>query len=130
MFTKCDLKPLELNDNNIFLGIVRYNENKIKNNLERLIEQERKNLQVIKIGKIDFEKSDQFIISALNDYYKRITEATEEEKNTMLSNYNRLYESWTLLNQAKAINNFHAMEEYYESLSYQLYLLGYKMTKN
>ncbi len=59
-----------------------------------------------------------------------MNEANKSEKETMLQNYNRLYNSWTILNQAKQQGQYKTMEDSYDEISYQLYLLGYKMSNN
>ena len=132
MFSKCDFRTLKLNDGNNYLGIVRFN--------KKILDQEEfrkpffrdSNMKLIlKIGKRNYSLSDQFIITALNDYYKRMNEANNKtEQETMLTNYNRLYNSWTLLNQAKRHHQYKMMEDSYDEISYQLYLLGYKMSNN
>lgn len=131
MFSKCDLKSVELNDGNKFLGIIKYNEKLVEeDNFLKPFIHDQAMKQVLSIGKRDYQKSDNFISTSLNDYYKKIGTASNQEREVMLENYNRLYQSWTLLNQAKASNNQAMVEEYYESLSYQLYLLGYKMSND
>jgi len=130
MFTKCDLKTLELLDGNTFLGIVKSNENAIPKIFLRPFLRENSPKQIVRVGKRNYMLSDQFISASLNDYYKRINNTKEVERNIMLENYNRLYQSWTLLNQAKSAQNYRLMENYYDSLFYQLYLLGYKMSNN
>lgn len=131
MFNKCDFKALELNDNSTFVGIIRYNDHIIpKQRFLRPFIRDCSMKQIIKIGKRDYNKSDQFISAALNDYYKRISTSPEAERNNMITNYNRLYQSWTILNQSKINRNYKTMEDCYDSLSYQLYLLGYKMADN
>lgn len=132
MFSKCDFRILKLNDNNIYLGIVRFNENLLNQGEFRKPFFRDTNMKLIlKVGKRNYNLSDQFIISALNDYYKRMNEAgNKTEQETMLANYNRLYNSWTLLNQAKSNHQYKMMEDSYDEISYQLYLLGYKMSNN
>lgn len=131
MFTKCDLKAMELNDGNAFLGIIKYNENLIKNeNFLVPFIREQRMLSVISVGKRDYKNTDIFISQSLNDYYKKINSAKKDEKERMLETYNRMYQCWTLLNQAKQVGNRKIMEDYYESISYQLYLLGYKMSND
>ena len=124
MFSKCDFKTVKLNDNNSYYGLIRYNE------FQKPFIREQTSKQIAKIGKRNYQLSDQFIISALNDYYKRMNEANKSEKETMLQNYNRLYNSWTILNQAKQQGQYKTMEDSYDEISYQLYLLGYKMSNN
>ena len=92
MFDKCDLKAVELSDNNTFLGIVKYNEFLVKeDNFLKPFLRDQNMKQIIRIGKKD-------------------------------------YQSFTLLNQAKQTGNQKAMDDYYDSISYQLYLIGYKMS--
>lgn len=132
MFSKCDFRILKLNDDNNYLGIVRFNENLLNQGEFRKPFFRDTNMKLIlKVGKRNYNLSDQFIISALNDYYKRMNEAgNKTEQETMLANYNRLYNSWTLLNQAKSNHQYKMMEDSYDEISYQLYLLGYKMSNN
>lgn len=130
MFTKCDLKPFELNDNSILLGFVQVNETIFnQRKISIPIERDTNPKLIIRIGKRNYEEYDKFIIAALNDYYKRINDASENEKALMLANYNQLYHSWTKLNQAKTQGNTN-IDAIYDSLSYQLYLLGYKMSND
>lgn len=132
MFSKCDFRTLKLNDNNNYLGLVRYNENLL--NKESFIKPFLRDLNsklISKVGKRNYNLSDQFIVGALNDYYQRMNQATNKmEQETMLANYNRLYNSWTILNQAKTNHQYKMMEDSYDEISYQLYLLGYKMSNN
>ena len=129
MFDKCDLKAVELSDNNTFLGIVKYNEFLVKeDNFLKPFLRDQNMKQIIRIGKKDYQSFDQFISVSLNDYYKKINNAKKEERERMLEIYNRLYQSFTLLNQAKQTGNQKAMDDYYDSISYQLYLIGYKMS--
>jgi hypothetical protein len=131
MFSKCDFKTVKLNDNNSYYGLIRYNEALIlQNEFQKPFIREQTSKQIAKIGKRNYQLSDQFIISALNDYYKRMNQANKSEKETMLQNYNRLYNSWTILNQAKQQGQYKTMEDSYDEISYQLYLLGYKMSNN
>lgn len=131
MFAKCDFKTLELNDNSNYLGIVKVNESLLKRaDLNQPINRDKNPKLLIKVGKRDYAKCDEFIITSLNDYYNRMSSATQKDREMMLLNYNRLYESWTNLNQAKSNQDFSNLDEQYDSLSYQLYLLGYKMSKN
>jgi hypothetical protein len=129
MFSKGDLKTLKLNDNNYYWGMIRYNENLINQNdfLKPFCRDVSPKL-ILKIGKRNYALSDQFIIMSLNDYYKRMNEAPKNEKERMIENYNRLYKSWTTLNQAKQNRQYKIMEDSYDEISYQLYLLGYKMS--
>lgn len=131
MFSKCDFKTLKLNDNNYYLGIIRYNEKEL--NQSEFLKPFYRDLTpklILKIGKRNYPLYDQFIITSLNDYYKRMNEASKNEQENMLQNYNRLYNSWTILNQAKQNHQYKIMEDSYDEISYQLYLLGYKMSNN
>ncbi len=129
MFAKFDLKTLELHDGNTFCGLVKYNAEKMKAIFHRPIYRDNNPKMINKIGKRDYAIFDKFIVSALNDYYTRMNATTkDDEKNKMLENYNRLYGSWVILNQAKANNQYKIMEDSYDEISYQLYLLGYKMS--
>lgn len=131
MFSKCDFKILELNDNFNFMGIVKLNDSLLKRaNFIQPIFRNTSPLIIQKVGKKDYHQYDEFIITSLNDYYNRMSSASQKDREMMLLNYNRLYESWTKLNQAKSNQDFSNLDEQYDSLSYQLYLLGYKMSKN
>ena len=46
----------------------------------------------------------------------------------MLAIYYRLYNSWTILNQSKTTGQYKIMEDAYDEISYQLYLIGYKLS--
>ncbi len=130
MFTKCDLKPFELNDNSIFLGLVQVNETIFEQGpVSFPVVRDTNPKLIIRIGKRNYEEYDKFIIAALNDYYRRIDVAAESEKALMLTNYNQLYHSWTMLNQVKSQGGAN-IDSIYDSLSYQLYLLGYKMSND
>ena len=130
MFSKANFKILKFNDGSLYLGLIEANLEFLSQNLfvqpiVRDISQKR----IIKIGKRNYQLSDQFIITALNDYYKRINEtSSEEDRNIMLANYHRLYNSWTILNQAKTTGQYKIMEDAYDEISYQLYLIGYKLS--
>ncbi len=127
MFKKCNLKKLELYDQNTYCGFIRYNEEKMQEYFHRPILHENTPKIITKIGKRNYVEEDQFIVQALNDYYTRMNAAPKsEEKNRMLENYNRLYQSWMILNQAKNAGQYKVMEDSYDEISYQLYLLGYK----
>jgi len=132
MFTKCDFKTLELNDGNIYVGIIHWNDNFLnRGQFVRPFIRDLTVKKIAKIGKRDYNVTDNFIISALNDYYKRISSAkSENERKIMLTNYNRLYQSWTILNQSKMAHQYKMMEDTYDEISYQLYLLGYKMSNS
>lgn len=132
MFANCDLKAYELNDENVFLGIVRFNDVLLsRGDFTRPFLKDFRPKTIASIGKRDYEKTDAFIIASLNDYYKRITSSgTEEERTLMNQNYNRLYSSWTSLNDAKTKHDYKMMETSYEEISYQLYLIGYKMSNS
>ncbi len=132
MFSKCDFKTLKLNDSALFVGLIRLNESLInQKDFIRPLIRDLQSKSILKIGKRDYQASDQFIITALNDYYNRMNQArNKEEEEKMKENYNRLYNSWTLLNQAKTNHQYKVMEDSYDEISYQLYLLGYKMSNN
>ena len=132
MFLKCDFRTFRLSDNDKYLGLVRWNEPFLnQNNFIRPFFRDQTNKLIVKIGKRNYALSDQFIINALNDYYKRLNSASNKvEQETMNANYNRLYNSWMILNQAKKNHQYKMMEDSYDEISYQLYLLGYKMSNN
>ncbi len=131
MFSKCDFKVLELNDNSIYIGIVKLNDSLLKKaNIMQPIIRDTSFKQIKKVDKKNYATYDEFIITSLNDYYNRMSSASQKDREMMLINYNRLYESWTKLNQAKSTQDFKDLDEQYDSLSYQLYLLGYKMSNN
>ncbi len=130
MFSKSDFKILKFNDGMNYLGLIQANINFLSQNLFlQPILRDPSLKRIIKIGKRNYQLSDQFIITALNDYYKRINETSDEEtRNIMLENYRRLYNSWTILNQAKTSGQYKVMEDTYDDISYQLYLIGYKLS--
>lgn len=130
MFSKSDFKILKFNDGTTYLGLIQANLDFIIQNLfVQPISRDITSKRIIKIGKRNYQLSDQFIITALNDYYKKINETSDEaERNIMLANYNRLYNSWTILNQAKTNGQYKVMEDAYDEISYQLYLIGYKLS--
>lgn len=132
MFLKCDFRIFRLSDNDKYVGLVRFNESFLhQNSFIRPFCRDFMNKMILKIGKRNYALSDQFIVQALNDYYKRLNTATNKtEQETMNANYQRLYNSWTLLNQAKNNHQYKMMEDSYDEISYQLYLLGYKMSNN
>lgn len=129
MLTKGIYKVMKLNDGDKYLGIIRYNDEIIRSGrFVRPFVRVVNPLQIIIMGNRDYHKLDQFIIAALNDYYKKISASSETERSMMLKNYNHLYQLWTLLNQAKNNYNYKMMNQHYDALSYQLYLLGYKVS--
>lgn len=130
MFAKCDFKTLELNDGSNLLGLVKINEAILKEGefVLPILRDESAKL-IVRVGKRDYKKSDEFIIASLNDYYNRMNATNESERDVMLVNYNRLYQIWTALNETKKSKDYKTLDEQYDSLSYQLYLLGYKMNE-
>lgn len=131
MFNKCDLIPMKFSDGATFLGLVHYNDVKLKSQIFSYpFERDLIKKQIVCINSRDYNKSDRFIIASLNDYYKRISIVNEEERLLMIQNYNRLYSSWSRLNEAKQKQDRASMEQCYDSIFYQLYLLGYKMSNN
>ncbi len=131
MFDKCDFRTLELKDGMKFVGIVRSNDIAVQREFYLTpFVRDLSAKMILRIGTRNYNLCDQFIVASLNDYYKRINEAKNDAREMMLANYNRLYQSFTILNQAKQTHNYKMMEDCYDSLSYQLYLLGYKMSNS
>ncbi|MCI8394083.1 MAG: hypothetical protein HFH86_01200 [Bacilli bacterium] len=132
MFTKCDFKTLQLKDGEKYVGLIRINDLVLQRGpFTRPFQRETNQRIITSIGKRDYNQNDQYIIAALNDYYKQINMAKNaEERNQMLENYNRLYNSWMILNQAKATHQYKVMEDAYDEISYQLYLIGYKLSNH
>ena len=85
-----------------------------------------KKLEVIKIGIGDYDDFDNFIISSLNDYYKKLSSPSDvESKEDMLETYSNLYSLWEQICKEKAQNNYDELSDLYNKISYGLYILGY-----
>ena len=85
-----------------------------------------KKLEVIKIGIGDYDDFDNFIISSLTDYYKKLSSPSDvESKEDMLETYSNLYSLWEQICKEKAQNNYDELSDLYNKISYGLYILGY-----
>ncbi len=63
----------------------------------------------------------------MNDYYNRLLNSNGNERNIMLTNYNRLYDLWKELFNYKRTNNITEINKTYDMFTYGLYLIGYEM---
>jgi len=82
---------------------------------------------LVKIGNGDYNDFVSFVISALNDYYTKLSTPSDlDTKEKMLENYTRLHKLWVDLCKAKDVNDVVQINELYDKLSYGLYLLGYE----
>lgn len=77
-------------------------------------------------GRVNYAVLDQFVITSLTDFYQKINNIkNEEEKAKQISTYQRLYYLWQRVMQAKQTNDIN-LNNYYDDIVYQLYLLGYR----
>ena len=82
---------------------------------------------LVKIGIGDYNDFISFVISALNDYYNKLSTPSDlDTKEKMLENYTRLHKLWVDLCKAKDVNAVVEINELYDKISYGLYLLGYE----
>lgn len=126
MFQKIKLTEWNLEDNGIFIGTVKGNLQKLRGDeFSPLLERDKKKYRVLQVGRVNYTYLDQFIIKSMNDYYQRINIGTPEEAQKKMAIYRQLYSLWTSINQAKATPDL-ALNDLYDSMVYQLFLLGYK----
>ncbi len=125
MFANATKKEYQFLDNGALIGHVRVNENfsfsgKFKRPMER-----NQRREITMVGHVNYALLDQFIISALNDYYQKISQTGNmEEYNQRVLQYNELYQLWYKVNVAKQ-NHDIGLNSYYDDIVYKLYLLGY-----
>lgn len=126
MFTDTTLKKFVVDENNISIGKLEVNNDILKNaNFIRPFVRKKDTKEITKIGNRDYQKTEQYIIDSLNDYYNRLMNATESERNYMLETYTRLYGMWQELRNFKISKNLAEIEKIYDLFSYELYVLGY-----
>ncbi len=125
MFQYATSKSLQWLDNGIVKGILNINTNfDFKRKTKRPME--RTNLRVVlSVGRVNYNLLDTFIMTSLNDYYKKMKDSKDEnERNSRITEYNTLYQLWYYINEAKKRNDPY-INSYYDDLVYRLYLLGY-----
>ena len=85
-----------------------------------------KKLVVEKIGVGDYDNFDAFIITSLNDYYKKLSSPSDvESKEKMLETYSNLYSLWENICNMKNTDDYNELNSLYNKISYGLYILGY-----
>ncbi len=125
MFDKLKLTEYSLEDGGSTVGLVKANLKKLYNNkFASLITSDKQKYQVKQIGRVNYAYLDAFIIKSMNDYYQKVSNTTTEEKATYIKNYNRLYQSWQAINEAKKHPDI-TLNDLYDAILYELYMLGY-----
>ncbi len=127
MFIDETLKKYKVDEKELSIGDIEVNTEIIKGTkfLRPFIRNKEKQT-VIKIGSRNYEVLNAYIIQAMNDYYNRLINADENQRNMMSQTYNRLYEMWKELHNFKKSNNLVEMDKVYDLFTYELYVLGYE----
>lgn len=126
MFTDTSFKKYTVDENNISVGKVEVNKDLLKNeDFVRPFIRDNEAIEVTKVGNRDYEKLDQYIITSLNNYYNRLMNAPESERDNMLNTYRHLYSMWQELHNFKISKNLTEIDRMYDLFSYELYVLGY-----
>ena len=123
MFGKLELTEWNLEDFGQLVGVVKGNLPKLKNDeFSPLLLRVNQKYRVLQIGRVNYQYLDNFIIRSLNDYYQKLNIGPKEEIEKKVKTYNRLYQSWNAINQAKK-NPDLTLNDLYDAI---VYLLGYK----
>ena len=126
MFNKLDLSDWDFLDGDANLGLVKCNLLKIKKDkFTPLFTRINEQYKVKQVGRVDYNYLDSFIIKSLNDYYQKINVGDEEQRHQKALVYQRLYSSWNDILKAKKNPNIE-VNELYDAIVYELYLIGYK----
>jgi hypothetical protein len=126
MFPDALYKKYNIDENNKLIGKIDVNSDLIKSaDFIRPFIRNEGAREIIKFGTRDYEKLDNYIIASLNDYYNRLICASDEERNSMLTVYQRLYSMWQELYNHKLNHNLKELDNTYDLLTYELYVLGY-----
>jgi hypothetical protein len=126
MFPDALYKKYNIDENNKLIGKIDVNSDLIKSaDFIRPFIRNEGAREIIKFGTRDYEKLDNYIIASLNDYYNRLICASDEERNSMLMVYQRLYSMWQELYNHKLNHNLKELDNTYDLLTYELYVLGY-----
>ena len=119
-------KKFAVDENNISVGKIEANNDLLNaENFIRPFIRDNSVSEVTKFGNRDYEKLDQYIITSLNNYYNRLMNATETERDGMLNTYRHLYSMWQELHNFKISKNLVEIDKMYDLFSYELYILGY-----
>ncbi len=128
MFKDTYFPKFKVLENNTTIGELEVNQDFIKQNtFYQPIIREKETKEVLKVGTRDNEVIQKFIIASMNDYYNRLLNSNGNERNIMLTNYNRLYDLWKELFNYKRTNNITEINKTYDMFTYGLYLIGYEM---
>lgn len=126
MFTDVSFEKYTIDENNNMVGKIEVNSDIIKN--EQFIRpfiREEEAREVTKLGNRNYALVDEYIITSLNQYYNRLMNATETDRNGMLKTYQHLYNMWQELHNFKVSKNLKEIDKMYDLFSYELYVLGY-----
>lgn len=128
MFKDTYFPKFKVLENNTTIGELEVNQDFIKQNtFYQPMMREKETKEVLKVGTRDNEVIQKFIIASMNDYYNRLLNSNGNERNIMLTNYNRLYDLWKELFNYKRTNNITEINKTYDMFTYGLYLIGYEM---
>lgn len=128
MFKDTYFPKFKVLENNTTIGELELNQDFIKQNtFYQPMIREKETKEVLKVGTRDNEVIQKFIIASMNDYYNRLLNSNGNERNIMLTNYNRLYDLWKELFNYKRTNNITEINKTYDMFTYGLYLIGYEM---
>ncbi len=128
MFKDTYFPKFKVLENNTTIGELEVNQDFIKQNtFYQPMIREKETKEVLKVGTRDNEVIQKFIIASMNDYYNRLLNSNGNERNIMLTNYNRLYDLWKELFNYKRTNNITEINKTYDMFTYGLYLIGYEM---
>jgi hypothetical protein len=130
MFPDALYKKYNIDENDKLIGKIEANSEILKNNqFIRPFIRDNSIREIVKIGSRDYEKLDNYIIESLNDYYNRLICAEDVEKDPMLQVYQRLYSMWQEIHNHKLNYNLKELDNSYDLLTYELYVLGYNEEK-
>lgn len=126
MFHIADLKNYNLIDNGKIIGTVSYNP-KFNFALETTRPFIRCKLRVLeKVGRVNYNMLDNYIVSSLNDYYNKMANIKDVSlRNKSITEYQQLYYLWQKVMTAKKENDPNT-NSYYDDIVYRLYILGYR----
>lgn len=126
MFDKMKLTEWNFEEQGTSIGIVKANLPIFRTKtFADLLTRDQSVYFIEEIGRVNYAYLDQFIVKAFNDYYQKMNQGTKEEIAKKVGEYQRLYQMWNFITQAKA-NHLPTLNNLYDDLIYELYMLGYK----
>ncbi len=125
MFNDTSFKSFLIDLDNKSIGKIDVNLNILNNKFKIPFIRKDKPILVERIGNRDYQKLDEFIIKTMNEYYNKMINSVGSEKDLMLNNYNHLYSIWRDLHNYKISKNIVEIDNTYDALLFELYLLGY-----